>query len=131
MSIGSLANSVLISIDRNKKFIGLLKALGMRGKSLKSIVVFESITLISIGVILGYILLFILYTPLTSLINTIIASTYSSYLKVTAYISSIYIPIYILLGALLAFLLLTYLFSRGSLYKIAKTDPIAVISEVS
>ena len=131
MSIGSLANSVLISIERSKKFIGLLKALGMRGRSLKSIVIFESITLISAGVILGYLLLFTLYTPLTSLINTIIGSTYSSYLKVTAYVSSIYIPIYILLGSLLAFILLTYLFSRGSLHKIAKTDPMAVISEVS
>ena len=131
MSIGSLANSVLISIERSKKFIGLLKALGMRGRSLKSIVIFESITLISAGVVLGYLLLFTLYTPLTSLINTIIGSTYSSYLKVTAYVSSIYIPIYILLGALLAFILLTYLFSRGSLHKIAKTDPMAVISEVS
>ena len=131
MSIGSLANSVLISIERSKKFIGLLKALGMRGRSLKSIVIFESITLISVGVIMGYLLLFTLYTPLTSLINTIIGSTYSSYLKVTAYVSSIYIPIYILLGALFAFILLTYLFSRGSLHKIAKTDPMAVISEVS
>lgn len=131
MSIGSLANSVLISIERSKKFIGLLKALGMRGSSLKSIVIFESITLISIGVILGYLLLFTMYTPLTSLINTIIGSTYSTYLKVTAYVSSIYIPVYILFGSLAAFLLLTYLFSRGSLHKIAKTDPIAVINEVS
>ena len=131
MSIGSLANSVIISIDCSKKFIGLLKALGMRGGSLKRVVVLESITLISVGVLLGYILLFALYVPLTSLINTIIGFTYSAYLKTTAFVSSIYLPVYVLGGALLVFLLLTYLFSRRSLHKIAKTDPMAVISEVS
>ena len=131
MSIGSLANSVIISIDGSKKFIGLLKALGMRGKSLKMIVVMESITLISIGVLLGYLVLFALYVPLTSLINAIIGFAFNAYIKAAAYKSVIYIPVYIFFGALLVFLLFTYLFSRGSLHKIAKTDPIAVINEVS
>lgn len=131
MSIGSLANSVIISIDSSKKFIGLLKALGMRGKSLKMIVVMESITLISTGVLLGYLLLFALYMPLTSLINAIIGFAFSAYVKAAAFKSVIYLPIYIFFGALFVFILFTYLFSRGSLHKIAKTDPIAVISEVS
>lgn len=131
MSIGSLANSVIISIDGSKKFIGLLKALGMRGKSLKMIVVMESITLISIGVLLGYLALFALYVPLTSLINAIIGFAFNAYVKAAAFKSIIYLPAYIFFGALLVFLLFTYLFSRGSLHKIAKTDPIAVINEVS
>ena len=131
MSIGSLANSVIISMDRSKKFIGLLKALGMRRKSLTMIIILESITLISIGVILGYLFLFALYSPLSSLINTIIGSTYSAYVKTTDFVAHMFLPFYVFLGALALFILFTYLFSKGSLRKIAKTDPIAVINEVS
>ena len=36
LSIGSLANTIMISVDKNKKFIGLLKALGLNEKDLKS-----------------------------------------------------------------------------------------------
>ena len=65
MSVGSLANSVMISIDSSKKFIGLLKALGMKGKSLKLVVILESITLITVGVLLGYLLLGAVHTSIT------------------------------------------------------------------
>lgn len=131
ISIGSLANSVIISIDCSKKFIGLLKVLGMKGNTLRLVVILESITLISLGVLLGYLLLLALSAPLSILVNMIIGFTYSAYLKITTFTASINIPIYLLFGALIVFLLFTYLFSRTALRKIAKMDPIAVISEVS
>ena len=131
ISIGSLANSVIISIDCSKKFIGLLKVLGMKGNTLRLVVIFESVTLISVGVLLGYLLLLALSAPLSILVNMILGFTYSAYLKITTFTASINIPIYLLFGALFTFLLFTYLFSRTALSKIAKMDPIAVISEVS
>ncbi|MBQ9456996.1 MAG: hypothetical protein IJU64_00595 [Bacilli bacterium] len=79
MSVGSLANSAIISIDRSKKFFGLAKALGMRGRSLKSVVFIESAFLVSVGVLLGYLLLWTMFTPLTSLINLVVASTYGAF----------------------------------------------------
>ena len=131
MSIGSLANSVMISIDRSKKFIGLLKALGVRGRSLKAIITYESITLISVGVLIGFGVLFALSGPLNMIETALVNSMYGTYVQTLGFTSSFYIPFYVLLGTIAVFVLLTLLFSRGSLRKISKTDPIAVISEVS
>ena len=131
MSVGSLANSVMISIDSSKKFIGLLKALGMKGKSLKLVVILESITLITVGVLLGYLLLFILTNPMTTIIRAIMNSAYGEYVAMIGFNAAIYLPFYVFAGTLALFLLLTFIFSRGSLHKIAKMEPIAVINEVS
>ena len=131
MSVGSLANSVMISIDRSKKFIGLLKALGVNGRSLRHIIAYESITLISLGVLIGFGVLYALSYPLGLIESALVNSMYGSYVQSLGFVSSYYVPFYVLLGTIVVFVLLTLLFSRGSLRKIAKTDPIAVISEVS
>ena len=131
MSVGSLANSVIISIDRSKKFIGLLKALGLKGRELITIVVMESITLISIGVILGFALLFAFTAPLNMISNALTNTVYSRYMMMISYEATIQIPIYILFIGIALFVVTTLLFARSSLVKISKTDPIAVISEVS
>ena len=131
MSVGSLANSVMISIDTSKKFIGLLKALGMRGKSLKMIVVLESITLITAGVLIGYLLLVALYNPLSSVISAVVSSSYGTYIEMVGFTPVMYMPFYVFAGTLVLFLIFTFLFSRGSLNKIAKMEPIMVINEVS
>ena len=131
ISVGSLANSVMISIDTSKKFIGLLKALGMKGHSLKLVVILESLTLIAAGVLLGYCLLFAFQSPLTNLIGVIINSSYSEYVLMTGFISTMYLPLYVFAGTIFLFVVFTIVFSRGSLNKIAKMEPIAVINEVS
>ena len=131
MSVGSLANSVMISIDTSKKFIGLLKALGMRGKLLKMIVVLESITLITAGVLIGYLLLVALYNPLSSVISAVVSSSYGTYIEMVGFTPVMYMPFYVFAGTLVLFLIFTFLFSRGSLNKIAKMEPIMVINEVS
>ena len=131
ISIGSLVNSVLISISGSKRFMGLLKALGMHNKSLVAIFVLESLLLVSVGTLLGYILLICLSNPLSSLMNLIVSFTYSAYMKVTTFAVSIQLPVYIFFTALVVFLLLTYLFSRGALYKTVKANPYSVINEVN
>ena len=131
MSVGSLANSAIISIDRSKKFFGLAKALGMRGRSLKSIVFIESAFLVSVGVLLGYLLLWAMFTPLTSLINLVVGSAYGTFVQSLKFVAAMYLPFYVCLGALAAFVGFTILFSHGALRAIVKADPVAVISEVS
>lgn len=131
MSVGSLANSVIISIDRSKKFFGLLKALGLKGRELITIVIMESITLISIGVILGYALLFAFTAPLNMISHALANTIYSRYMMMISYEATIQFPVYILFIGVALFVITTLLFARSSLVKISKTDPIAVISEVS
>ncbi|MCR4880089.1 MAG: ABC transporter permease [Bacilli bacterium] len=131
VSVGSLANSVTISIDRSKKFIGLLKALGIKAKPLKNIIVFESIILISVGIIAAFIILWALYYPLSLITGTLVSSIYGGYLDSMIFVPRLYVPIYVLIATIVLFILFTILFSRGSLRSISKMDPIQVISEVS
>ena len=131
MSLGSLANSVMISIDTSKKFIGLLKAMGMKGKSLKLVVLLESIFLNFVGVLIGYLSLFAVSFPLTSVLKELIFSAYGNYVVATNYIPTMHFPIYVFFGIYLMFIGFVFLFSRSSLRKIAKMEPIRVINEVS
>lgn len=131
MSLGSLANSVMISIDTSKKFIGLLKAMGMKGRSLKLVVLLESIFLNFVGVLIGYLALFAVSAPLTNVLRQLIFSAYGSYFVTSNFYVTMNFPIYIFLGIYFMFIGFVYLFSRGSLRKIAKMEPIKVINEVS
>lgn len=131
MSVGSLANSVMISIDRSKKFIGLLKALGVKGKELRRVIIFESVTLISLGVLIAYGLLWALSGPLSLISGALTNSIYGNYALLVNYTPTLNLPIYVFFGAIVLFVLLTLVFARGSLRKISKMDPMAVISEVS
>ena len=131
ISIGSLVNSVIISIDGSKKFIGLLKALGMRNRSLALAIVMEMVTLITAGVLIGYLLLLSLIAPLGNLISAIMGFAYSAYAEILVFSASFSTPIYVFFGALAVFLLLVYLFSKGALHKAIKSSPIEVINEVS
>ena len=131
MSVGSLANSVMISIDRSKKFIGLLKALGVKGRELKRVIIFESVTLISIGVLIAYGLLWALSTPLGLVATALTNSIYGNQALLVNYTPTLSLPFYVFIGAVVLFVLLTLVFARGSLRKVSKMDPMAVISEVS
>ena len=131
MSVGSLANSVMISIDTSKKFIGLLKAMGMKGKTLKLVVLLESMFLNFVGVLIGYLALFAASIPFTTLLKELLYSSYGDYIESTGYIAFMRFPIYVFFGIYLMFILFVFLLSRRSLKKIAKMEPIKVINEVS
>lgn len=131
LSIGSLANTIMISVDKNKKFIGLLKALGLNEKDLKSTIKMESVTTISIGIALSFITIFLFKGLIASLNELLLGSMFSSYLSEIEYTILLSLPIYIPIIVLVFFVFFTLLFARGSMSKIAKTDPMAVISEVA
>ncbi len=131
LSIGSLANTIMISVDKNKKFIGLLKALGLNEKDLKSTIKLESITTIVSGIILAFLTIFIFKGSLSNLNTIIINSMFSDYLREIDYVTVFNLPIYVPIIVLLFFVAFTLLFARESMSKIAKTDPMSVISEVA
>ncbi len=131
LTIGSLSNTIMISVNKNKKFIGLLKALGLNEYDLKSTIRLESITTITLGVLIAFVGLFILKAPLSNLNEQLLTSINSMYLNDINYEFYFDIPIYVPLGTIVVFVLLTLLFSHSSMSNISKTDPMAVISEVA
>ena len=131
LSIGSLANTIMISVDKNKKFIGLLKALGLNEKDLKSTIKMESITTIVLGIILSFGTVYLLKGFIGGLNELLLTSMFANYLNEIEYTIVFALPIYIPLIVLVFFIFFTLLFARGSMSKIAKTDPMAVISEVA
>lgn len=131
LSIGSLANTIMISVDKNKKFIGLLKALGLNEKDLKSTIKMESITTIVLGVLLAFGTVFLFKGTIGGLNELLLTSMFSNYLNEIEYSIVFNLPIYIPFIVLVFFVFFTLLFARGSMSKIAKTDPMAVISEVA
>lgn len=132
LSIGSLANTIVISVNKNKKFIGLMKALGLNERDLKSTIKYESMTTIILGVLLAFGSLYLIKEPLTNISSGILESTFTMYLaKIKDYAIIMEIPIYVPILTIVFFILFTLLFSKSSMSKISKTDPMAVISEVS
>lgn len=131
LSIGSLANTIMISVDKNKKFIGLLKALGLNEKDLKSTIKMESITTIILGIVLSFFTVFLFKGIIGNLNELLLTSMFSNYLTVIEYEIIFALPVYIPIIVFVFFVFFTLLFARGSMSKIAKTDPMAVISEVA
>jgi len=131
LSIGSLANTIMISVDKNKKFIGLLKALGLNEKDLKSTIKMESVTTIVLGVLLAFGTVFLFKGMIGGLNELLLTAMFSNYLNEIEYSIIFSLPIYIPIIVLVFFVFFTLLFARGSMSRIAKTDPMAVISEVA
>lgn len=129
LSIGSVANTIMISVDKNRKFIGLMKAMGLNNGGVKRIVYIESIMTILIGVLIGTFILFIISPLMLQLLNVIFGSMFGSYGVSVPVIFTI--PFYVPLITILAFIGMAILFSRGSLNRICKADVITVISEVA
>ncbi len=127
LSIGSVANTIIISVDKNRKFIGLMKAMGLKNKGVNSIVYKEALITILIGVVLATCLVLCLGGPMTSLLDMILGGMYYSSEFTVRFTVSPYVPI----CTVLAFLGMAILFSRGSLNKMGKADVITIISEVA
>ncbi len=129
LSVGSVANTIIISVDKNRKFIGLMKAMGLNQKGVKRIVTCESLVQILLGVALGIVALFLLRPLVLSMMSSMFASMFAFF--EVEYTVKVSIPLYLPILTALMFFLFASLFSRGSLGKIAKQDVISTISEVA
>lgn len=129
LSVGSVANTIIISVDKDRKFLGLMKAIGLNQRGVKRIVTYQSLLQILIGVALGVLILFLLQPMVLSVMTSIFASMFS-YFEVE-YTVTVAIPFYLPLITALLFFLFAMLFSRSALSKIARQDAISTISEVA
>ena len=64
-----------------KKFIGLLKALGLNEKDLKSVIKMESITTIVFGVVVSFIVLYLFKEKIAQLNEMLIIKRCSTFLS--------------------------------------------------
>lgn len=129
LSIGSVANTIIISVDKNRKFIGLMKAMGLNNKGVKGIVYKEAFTSITIGIALATGVIALAQKLILTLLEKMFGGMFGMYgiETVVTFSFNALIPI----GTLLAFIGMAILFSKGALNKMGKADPIAIISEVA
>ena len=128
LSIGSVANTIKISAEQNRKFFGVMKAIGMKNKSLRHILIGQIIIMTALGVALAslaaYLMIGVAESLLGSLINSLFWNLDSPI--VICGISPV-IPVGIAL-LLIGFVLL---FTRSSLHEFSRMDVISVINEVN
>lgn len=125
LSIGSIANSVIINMDKNRRFTGLLKAMGLRHSSVKSIIYIEASVSIILGIMLSTIVLLSINRYLKQLMSALMGYIFERNINVI-----FSMPVYLPFAVAAVFILTALLFARGSLRKIEKQDVISIISEV-
>ncbi len=128
LSVGSVANSVVISIDKNKKFFGMMKAVGLDAKGIRALVCIELLLIVLAGVFAGMVLLFLLKPLAYQIISSLFGYLLGSFMTYTATVS---VPLWLPAATVAFFLVLTLLFSLGSIRKIAAQDVMATLSEVT
>ena len=128
LSVGSVANTVIISVDKDRKFIGLLKALGLRQRGVTRIVTCQSLCMIVAGVAIGVSVLFLSKIVVISVIDSLITAIAGVPLTFRVAVN---IPVLLPVLTAAAFFAAAFVFSRGSLQKIAKQDVIGTINEVA
>lgn len=125
ISIGSVANSVMISVDKNKKFFGVMMAVGLTRGGIKRIAQLEIFCVIIIATGIAYGILYLLksyFVPLVDALMALVGMTGTSI---------ILMPVYLPIIVVAVFILMSLLFARRSLARVTNMDVISVISEVA
>lgn len=127
--IGSVANTIIISVDKNRKFLGLLKALGLDARGVKRIVLGETVLVVIAGVLAGVCLLLACYPVLRAAFDLIFGLLLSSF--PVFYTVKLTLPVWLPAATAVLFLLFAVAFSRGSIGRILEQDAIRTIGEVT
>ena len=105
ISIGSVANSVIISVDKNKRFLGVMMAVGLRNKGVKRIVQFEALVIITAATGIAYGILLLIKKYFTYIIDFL--------MTMTGFKENIVVmPVYVPLITVMAFIVIALLFAR-------------------
>ncbi len=128
LSIGSVANTIKISAEQNRKFFGVMKAIGMKNKSLRHILIGQIIIMTVVAVAIASLVAYLMIGVVKSLLGSLVTSLFFIIDDpiVICSISPV-IPVGITL-LLIGFVLL---FTRSSLHEFSKMDVISVINEVN
>lgn len=128
LSINSVSNTVRISAEQNRKFFGVMKAIGMKNKTLRAILITQVIIMLIIGVGIATGIAFFAVGGLEFVLASLIGSIF--YATGEAIILCSVSPIV----PVITFVLLAgfvMLFTRASLSEVSRMDVITVINEVS
>ncbi|MEG2274507.1 MAG: FtsX-like permease family protein, partial [Clostridia bacterium] len=126
LSIGCVSNTIKITVEQNRKFFGMMKAIGMQNKTVRAVVQWQAVVMTLISVLLSSALVAGLIVAMKGILASLATMQFGSNAIVICSLSP-YIPL-ITFFALIGFVLL---FTRSSLMKISKMDVISVISEVN
>ncbi len=126
LSIGSVSNTIKITVEQNRKFFGMMKAIGMQNKTVRRVVQWQAIVMVLIGTVLATGLTIGLMYMVEPIVAMMMASVFGEGAIIIAGLP-IYIP-FVVFFALVGFVLL---FTVKNLNKISKMDVISVISEVN
>jgi len=130
MSVGSISNTLIISIDKNKKFFGLLKAIGIKNKDVLWLVLYEGFLMIILGSVFAFLTLLCNINTMKSIVADIVRIVLNYSFADATVNATFTMPYYIVLINILAFIIFTFLLSRTSLNDVYKNAPIKVINEV-
>lgn len=130
LSLGSISNSIMISIDKNRRTFGIFSAVGMNKREIQEIVIYECIIVIVSGILLSYIGLFLLNNVIVEITNVIMNNILEYSIKQTDYVFTSTYPFYVPIITSIFFIGFTLLFARSSIKKIGSSSIIDVINEV-
>lgn len=129
LSIGSIVNTILISVDKNRRFFGLLKALGMKQGDLRKMVGAETLLLVAAGAALGVGFVYALRGAVLSLLSSVFSTMFAELPNGLAV--EMWVPFWLPLVTAAAFFTFALLFSRRSVKTFAERDVIGTVSEVA
>lgn len=130
MSIGSISNTLTISIDKNKKFFGLLKALGLKNRDVLWIVLYEGFFIIFLGSIFAFVSLLCFSEIMKKIVIEIVAIVLQYSFTDYSVTPQFVMPLYVGIINVLLFTIFAYVFSRTSLNNVYKNAPLKIINEV-
>ena len=126
LSIGSVANAIKITVEQNRKFFGMMKAIGMKDRTVKDIVQWQAALMILVSVVLSTAVVMGLILALKSVLTSLVGMMFGANAVIACTVSPI-IPIVTFVALIFSVLIS----ANASLNDISKMDVISVISEVS
>lgn len=120
LCIGCVSNSIQITVEQNRKFFGMMKAIGLRNATIKRIVRWQSVFMIILSVIGAS----LVGMGVMAMLRPQVAQVFYADIPFT-------LPVYVPFIVLFLLVSLVLIFTTKSLNKISKMDVVSVISEVN
>lgn len=122
LCIGCVSNSIQITVEQNRKFFGMMKAIGLRNATVKRIVRWQAVFMIVLSVIgaslVGMGVMALLKPQIVKLFYTNVPIDFA-------------LPFYVPFIVMFLLVFLVLIFTTKSLNKISRMDVVSVISEVN
>jgi len=127
LSVGSICNTMIISIDQNRKISAIMRCLGADEKDLYKIFIYECALTIIVGIVLAFSTLFCLTVPLKNLVFLLAKLIYGySSVELLSLITYAF-PFYIPIVTAIFFLAFTVLFSIKVFKEQMKKNPVEIL----